>query len=160
MHAVERARLGAAIECADRHLTALGAERDKLASATANADEVRAERDGIDRRVAQLDREAHVLIDEQVERAVAQPPEWAREVLGERPTHRRDADHWDRAVRVLERFRVEHVVSDDGLGIGPEPADPAARTQWRLADETLRQTQERLGRVSEQEPARDVAFER
>jgi hypothetical protein len=123
VHAVERARLAAAVECADRHLTALGAEREELASARANALEVRAERDGIDRRVAGLDREAHILIDELVERAVAQPPEWAREVLGERPTDRRDADRWDGALRVLERFRVEHLLADNSVGIGPEPVD-------------------------------------
>ncbi|MDP9435431.1 MAG: hypothetical protein M3P93_09670 [Actinomycetota bacterium] len=160
VHAVERARLAAAVECADRHLTALGAEREELASARANALGVRAERDGIDRRVAGLDREAHILIDELVERTVAQPPEWARKVLGERPTDRRDADRWDGALRVLERFRVEHLLPDDSIGIGPEPADPAARSQWRLADETLRQTQERLGRGTERHLARDVAVER
>ena len=93
-------------------------------------------------------REGRDLRDALAERDVAQPPAWAREMFGERPAHPRQAEQYDRGVREVARYRVEHDVADaiSGLGPEPEPDEQRARSAWRQADTTLRQVQQRLGR--------------
>jgi conjugative relaxase-like TrwC/TraI family protein len=144
-HAAERARLAAAGDGADRHLAALATQRDRLTAATGGLPAARDERDGLDRRDARLQRDARELRDQLAERDVATPPAWARETLGERPTSPRAGEQWDRGVRAMARFRVEHDVADEIPGLGPEPDDQRTRSAWRQADTTVRQVQRRLG---------------
>ena len=145
-HAAERARLAAAVDGADRQLAALDSQRDRLTAATGGLPAARDERDALDRREGQLQREAHELRDQIAERDVVAPPAWARETFGERPTHPRAGEQWDRGVRAIARYRVEHDVPDEIPGLGPEPADQRARGAWRQAASTIGEVQKRLGR--------------
>ena len=86
------------------------------------------------------------LRDQLAERDVIAPPAWSRATFGERPSSSRAAEQWDRGVRAIARFRVEHGVADEVPGLGPEPREHGARGAWRQADATVREVQERLGR--------------
>ena len=147
-HAAERARLAAAVGAADQQLVALDQHAARLERDVGPVQAIRDERDGLDRRLAQLDAQGRDLRDALAERDVAQPPAWARAMFGERPAHPRQAEQYDRGVREVARYRVEHDVADaiSGLGPEPEPDEQRARSAWRQADTTLRQVQQRLGR--------------
>jgi len=157
-HAAERARLIAALGSADRHLAALQSQHGRLTAATGGLGEAREERAGLERRIAELERDAAAVRDELAERDVVQPPTWARELFGGRPADPRAAEQWDRGVRALAQYRVEHDVSASVAGVGPEPGAPHARNSWRQTNQTVRQVQRRLGRSVE--PERDVGLER
>lgn len=145
-HAAERARLAAAVGAADQQLVALDQHAARLERDVGPVQAIRDERDGLDRRLAQLDAQGRDLRDALAERDVAQPPAWARAMFGERPAHPRQAEQYDRGVREVARYRVEHDVADAISGLGPEPDEQRARSAWRQADTTLRQVQQRLGR--------------
>src|SRR4051794_41807541 len=68
--------------------------------------------------------------DEPAERDVVVPPAWAGETFGERPDNTGTSAQWDRGVRAVARYRVEHDVADEILGLGPEPADQHGRHAW------------------------------
>ncbi|MGH2800998.1 MAG: hypothetical protein ACRDM0_25665, partial [Thermoleophilaceae bacterium] len=53
---------------------------------------------------------------------------------------------WDRGVRAVARYRVEHDVPNEIPGLGPEPADQRARGVWRQAASIIGEVQKRLGR--------------
>jgi hypothetical protein len=146
-HAAERARLTAALDGAERQLVALERQRDQLTSATPGLDAARRQRDTLAERETQLRRDAHELRDELAERDVITPPRWARETFGDRPGDRRQARQWDRAVRAVARYRLEHDLPDTVLGLGPEPADQRGRGAWQRTATTVEETQRRLGRA-------------
>jgi conjugative relaxase-like TrwC/TraI family protein len=145
-HMAERARLAAALDGADRQLAALAGQRDRLIAATGGLPAVRDERDALDRREGQLEREARALVDQLAEREVVAPPAWAREAFGERPAHPRAGEQWDRGVRTVARYRVQHGVPDKTPGLGPEPAVQSARGPWRQAASIMGEAQKRLAR--------------
>lgn len=159
-HAAERARLIAGLDSADRHVDVLAIQRERLTLASGGMSEARDERDGLERRITELERDAGAVRDELAERDVANPPAWARETFGDRPTDPPAAEQWDRGVRVVARHRIEHDVSDEAAGLGPEPSAPHARSSWRQADQTVRQVQRRLGRSIESERSRNIGLER
>jgi len=68
-------------------------------------------------------------------------------------------EQWDRGVRAIARFRLEHDVADEIPGLGPEPREGRGRGAWRQADAAVRQVQERLGRA-ERGRGRDAGLER
>jgi conjugative relaxase-like TrwC/TraI family protein len=156
--AAERARLAAAVGAADQQLVALDRYAARLQRDVGPVQAVRDERDGLDRRLAQLDAQGRDLRDALAERDVAQPPAWAQQLFGERPAHPRQAEQYDRGVREVARFRIEHEVSDDAPELGPEPSDARQRGAWRQAANVARQVQRRLGR--EVTRARDLGIDR
>jgi conjugative relaxase-like TrwC/TraI family protein len=159
-HAAERVRLIAALDGADRHLEALESQRGRLTAATGGLEEARDERVGLERRIADLQRDVAAVRDELTERDVAHPPAWARKTFGERPADPRAAEQWDRGVLAMARYRVEHDVSDHIAGLGPEPDASRARSSWHQAERTVRQVQRHLGCSVEPDRARDVGLER
>jgi len=144
-HAAERARLTSAVAAADQQLAALDTQADRLQRSLGPAAAIREERAGLDRRVDELDHDVRQVRDELAEQVVASPPAWARDLFGQRPEQYRQAEHWDRGVRDVARYRIEHHVDEDTPGLGPEPAGGAALGHWRQADRVLEQTQRRLG---------------
>ena len=157
-HAAERARLAAAVGAADQQLVALDQHAARLERDVGPVQAIRDERDGLDRRLAQLDAQGRDLRDALAERDVAQPPAWARAMFGERPAHPRQAEQYDRGVREVARYRIEHEVSDDAPELGPEPSDARQRGAWRQAANVARQVQRRLGREVTRE--RDLGIDR
>ena len=144
-HAVERARLTAAVGAADQQIAALDSQADRLQRTIGPAPAIQQERAGLEARIAELDHEVRQVRDELAERDVAKPPAWARQMLGDRPEQYRRAEYWDRAVRDVARYRIEQHVDVDVPGLGPEPSAGAARGQWRQAARVLEQTNRRLG---------------
>jgi len=145
-YAAERARLAAAVDGAERQLAALDSQRDRLTAATGGLPAARDERDALDRREGQLQHEARELRDQLAERDVTAPPAWARETFGERPANPRTGEQWDRGVRAVARYRVEHDVPTEIPGLGPEPDDQRARGAWRQTASIVGEVQKRLGR--------------
>jgi hypothetical protein len=128
--------------------------------ATGGLAEAREERAGLDRCVAELERDAGIVRNELAERDVAHPPAWARETFGERPVAPGAAEQWDRGVRAIARHRIENDVPDQVAGLGPEPDAPHALSSWREADQKMRLVQRRLGLSIDRERGRDIGFER
>jgi chemotaxis protein histidine kinase CheA len=159
-HAAQRTRLTAAVSAADQQIAALDVQASRLERELGPAGEVRAERDGLERRIAELEREVRAVRDELAERQVADPPAWAREMFGARPEQYRRAEYYDRGVREVARYRIEHDVAGQTPGLGPEPASGAPRSAWRQADRVAEQTQRRLGRDVARDRERDVGLER
>jgi hypothetical protein len=159
-HAAERAHLTTALHGADRQLTALANQRDHLIATTRNLPAARDERDALDRRERQLQHEARELRDGLAEQQVVAPPGWARETFGERPAQPRSAELWDRGVRAIARYRIDHDLPDQTPGLGPEPKDRSARHAWRQVDDTVEQVQRRLGRSIDRDRDRDRSRDR
>jgi hypothetical protein len=74
---------------------------------------IRDERDALDRREGQVQREAHELLDQLVNREIVASPAWACETFGERPDNPRPREQWDRGVRAVARFRIQHDVAEE-----------------------------------------------
>ena len=145
-HAAERARLAAAVGAADQQLAALDHHAARLQRDVGPVQAVREERDGLERRVAQLTDEHRKLRDQFAERDVVQPPAWALAMFGERPAHPRQAEQYDHGVREVARYRIEHRVPDQAPELGREPSDSHQRGAFRQAANVARQVQRRLGR--------------
>jgi hypothetical protein len=99
---------------------------------------------GLERRIAQLERNAAGIRNQLVEQHIAAPPAWARQVLGERPADTRRAKEWDRGVRAIADYRLEHELAETTPGLGPEPEDGQGRKAWRQARTVVRQVERRL----------------
>ncbi len=158
-HAAQRAHLSAAIDGADRQLTALRGQRDRLLAATNELPADREDRDALDRRETQLQRQARELRDQLAERDVIAPPPWARKTFGERPSHGRSSEQWDRGVRTIARYRIDHDIPDHIPGLGPEPQDQRTRGTWHKAADTVQQIQRRLGRSIDRDLDRSTGLE-
>lgn len=158
-HATERARLTAAVDAANEQLDAVVTHRDRLVGRLGDAQDLRAEHAGLQARSGELDRDATRLRDQLADERTARGPAWARQELGMRPAHPRGAEHWDRGVRAVERYRVEHDVNEATPGLGPEPDGPATQ-DWQRARGELRSAQRRLGRDVAPDLERDRALER
>ena len=159
-HAAERARLTASVQAADQQLGALDRRAGRLQREIGPAAQIRGERDGLDRRVGELERQTRTVRDELAERQLAQAPAWARQMFGVRPEQYRRAEYYDRGVREVARYRVEHHVADETPGLGPEPHGGGDRSSWRQAQRIAEQTQRRLGRDVAPERERDVGIDR
>jgi len=73
------------------------------------------------------------LRDELVADELASQPRWAVASLGVRPTTGRGQELWDRAVRGLARYRLEHDVTDEHHALGDRPgAERYERAQAKL----------------------------
>ena len=116
-HAAERARLTAGVAAADQQLAALDTQARRAERTLGRPDAVRQERAGLERRIGELDHQARQLRDELADREVAARPAWAREVFGERPVQYKRAEQWDRGVRDVARYRIEHHVPNDTPGL-------------------------------------------
>lgn len=79
---------------------------------------------------------------QQTIRTVQDPPSYITKTLGPRP---KDRDHdrvWVRAVVEVERYRMEHNITDGRTLLGPQPSDRESARAWRRANETITDAQE------------------
>jgi conjugative relaxase-like TrwC/TraI family protein len=158
-HAAERAHLSAAVDGADRQLTALDSQRDGRIATTANLPAARDERDALDRREGQLQREARELLDQLAEHDVVTPPAWARDTFGERPDNPRARERWNRGVRAVARYRILHDLPSEIPGLGPEPPDQRTRDAWRQTATVIAQLQKQLDRSADRGHERGAGLE-
>jgi hypothetical protein len=74
-----------------------------------------------------------------------EPPSYIVKELGQRPADPAKAKTWDRGVRGVEGYRLEHGVKDTHNAFGREPQDAVARAVREAARRRLVETQRRLG---------------
>ncbi len=119
--------------------------RERLAENVAKLEQM--ERPGTD---ARREREiAGHLLDTRSAQALAgariKPPSYIVKELGERPDDPARAKAWDRGVRGIEGYRLEHRVKDTRNAFGREPQDAVARAVREAARRRLAEAQRRLG---------------
>ena len=83
----------------------------RLREQLGNPEQIRSELDGLDREIRQLAKDRDRLLNELTDREAQAPGEWAKTLLGERPTGSR-AEDWDTAVRRVARYRVQYGITD------------------------------------------------
>jgi hypothetical protein len=160
-HAGERARLTAAVGAADQQLDALTRHRRAAAREVGpNLQDIRGERDGLDSQIENLQRDRAGVRDDVADRELAGAPRWLHDTLGQPPPAAPRREEWDRAARVLARYRVEEDLDDDVPGVGPEPDDPDKRRGWQRVSADLTRTQRRLGREQTLDRGRGRGLER
>ena len=94
---------------------------------------------------------------QQTNRVVQDPPTYITKTLGPRPNDRAKDRVWVRAVVEVERYRLEHGVTDGRTTIGPEPPDRESSKAWCQAAEVISDAAdalrpERNGVVARQAP--------
>jgi len=118
------------VAAGDTVLTNTPTQRDRLIAATGDLSAARDERDALDRRESQLQRQVRELRDGLAEQQVLEPPGWARETFGERLAHQRTAEQWDRGVRAIARYRIDHDLHPTRpQASGPNPKTAAHATR-------------------------------
>jgi len=92
---------------------------------------------------------AEQLLNQRAAQALAaariEPPSYIVKELGERPAEPAKAKAWDRGVREVEGYRLEHGVTDRSSAFGPEPQDAPARMAREATQRRLGDIQRRLG---------------
>ena len=118
-------------------------------------EQIRAELDGLDRAITQLEQERNAILDQLTDRELHAPGEWARELLGERPAGSR-GHAWDDALRRVARYRLDHAITDTTDPLGPEPADERHARQWQRAHEAVERVERGLGREHAHDHGLDI----
>ena len=144
-HLVDRHRLRSQIDAADKQLTGLHAERSRTVAELGQPEQIRSELDGLTRAITPLTDQYRSMRDQLTEQALASPPSLATRTLGDRPTGSR-ASEWDRAVRMIVRYRLDHDITDPDRPLGPRPPSVTEREEWQRAGATIDSYQIRLGR--------------
>ena len=133
-HAIERAQLHAAIDAATTQQAALERHQAQLRNQIGAVAELRAESDGLQRRVDQLQQARTALVDRAAQAELARQPAWATRTLGplavRSPARGLVGPHRD-SDRPLP---LEHDIHHHTDGIGPKPSDDAHRSRWRRVE--------------------------
>ncbi len=72
------------------------------------------------------------------------PPDYIVKELGERPSDPAKQQTWDRAVRRIEGYRLEHGIDDRDAAFGPRPPQGVGRAHWDGEQRRLRDAQRSL----------------
>jgi conjugative relaxase-like TrwC/TraI family protein len=158
-HVIDRTRLATALNGTDDAIVRAREAEARLREQLGNPEQIRSEIDGLDREIRQLTNERAGLLNDLTDRELHAPDEWAKTLLGERPTGSRSED-WDSAVRRVARYRVEYEITDPTDPLGPEPRDHHQAGQWHRAHETAERAERRLGRerTHEHDHGLDIGF--
>lgn len=91
---------------------------------------------------------AEQVLNQRVAKALAatriEPPSYIVKELGERPAEPTKARVWDKGVREVERYRLEHGVTDRESAFGPEPPERGDRSVHKAARRSLTDHQRSL----------------
>ncbi len=77
-------------------------------------------------------------------RAVADPPSYITKVLGPRPAGAVEDRAWVRAVVAVEKYRVEHDITDNRGALGPEPSKYVDVLEWYRVNDIVRSARETI----------------
>jgi len=110
-------------DAVDEHHTAIGADRSSIDDVVRAMERSRGQRAALDLGVAHVVRR--------------DPPAHIIGALGERPAHPARAAVWDRAVQVVECYRIAHGIEDTTSALGPSPGDLLGQVAWRRASRGL-----------------------
>jgi conjugative relaxase-like TrwC/TraI family protein len=144
-HILDRVRLSSALDATDDAIVRARETEARLREQLGNPEQVRSDLDGLDREIRQLTKERDGLLNELTDRELQAPGEWAKRLLGERPTGSRSED-WDTAVRRVARYRIEGEITDQADALGPEPRGHHQAGRWHRAHEAVERAERRLGR--------------
>jgi hypothetical protein len=146
-HAAQRASLSAAIDGHDRQHDELLNRRTRLGRELGDPEQIRSERDGLDRAISNTEREQTQLRAELAERELHAPSEWVQRTLGERPADPHQRSAWDDGARTPARYRLDHQITDPASPLGPEPERGGQdQRDWQRADDAIARTARQLGR--------------
>ena len=121
----------------DREIACLHASQHRRASHLAAH--------GADR--IELDAIGEVLDDrirQTTNRAVADPPGYITKILGRRPSGAVEDRAWVRAVVAIERYRVEHGITDHRSAVGPEPSTYVDALDWYRVNDIVLNARETI----------------
>jgi hypothetical protein len=149
---MERNRLMSVLKDHERALEEVLAEHTHIERELGNAEEIRTERDGLERAIAQTTREHRAVRDELVERELRAPGAWVRATFGERPDERWEREQWETGVGRVAAYRAKYEISDLSDASGPRPEQREQHHDWKQAREAIDRGERRLGR--------DVGLER
>jgi len=144
-HIIDRTRLASARNATDDAIARARQAETRLREQLGNPEQIRSELHGLDHEIRQLTMERGALLKDLTDEELQAPGEWARTLLGERPSGSR-GEEWDSAVRRVARYRIEHRITDRADPLGPEPSDPHQAGEWQRAHEIVERTELRLGR--------------
>lgn len=114
----------------DHEIAALQSSQHRRASYLAAHGAERIELDAIDDVLQER-------LRQQTNRAVQDPPTYITKTLGPRPNDRDHDRVWVRAVVEVERFRLQHGVTDGRTLLGPQPTDRESAQAWRRAEHAI-----------------------
>jgi hypothetical protein len=153
-HLIDRTRLSTMLNGTDDAIVGARETEVRLRQELGDPEQIRSELDGLDREIRQLTNERDGLLNNLTDRELQAPGEWAKQLLGERPTGSR-SDDWDTAARRVARYRIEHQITDQADPLGPEPHDHHQARQWHRAHEAVERAERRLGREHTHEHEHD-----
>jgi hypothetical protein len=133
---VDRTRLTSALHGTSQQIDHIHETEAALRARLGDPEQIRSELDGRDRAITALRHERNQILDTLTDRELENPSDWARHLLGERPTGTR-GDDWDQALRRVTRYRLDHDITDTTNPLGPEPHGQDHAYQWQHAHETL-----------------------
>ena len=84
------------------------------------------------------------------------PPDYITGELGERPIDPEKRRAWDRGVEGIERYRLEHGITDKDNALGREPERGAERSSWETQHSRLAEQQQGLQREQTRVASRDM----
>jgi hypothetical protein len=144
-HIIDRVRLSSALDATDDAIVRARETETRLREQLGNPEQIRSELDGLDREIRRLTKQRDGLLNQLTDRELQAPGEWAKTLLGERPTGSR-SDDWDTAVRRVARYRIEYEITDPADALGPEPRNHHQAGRWHRAHEAVERAERRLGR--------------
>ncbi len=145
-HLVQRTELSSTLGGLEVQLERTLTKRGALTRELGDIEAIRDERDGLTSAIETVRREHARLLDELVERELDARPQWTLEALGDRPDRPSDGRRWDRAARVVARYRIEYDQTRDGDPLGPEPAGGDQRRDFDRAQRAREELAHDLGR--------------
>jgi|GEM_PF-1133584 len=153
-HFVERTNLGRELAGVQAQLDGVRSLLSQLEREVGSLAEIRGERSGLESALAAAEGERDQLRSELVARQVADPPAWAREALGDPPADGRLRRHWERAVREVAGYRLDHDIDREDTLLGDPPGDPSARRVYDHVAALIGRVQRELeqGRVERGQP--------
>jgi hypothetical protein len=105
---------------------------------------VLAERAGLHDAIATTRDHRQGVRDRLIEAAVAEPPGWARALLGDRPSKASARGVYDQRLVTIAGYRLDHQITGPEP-LGPPPEDPSARRDYRRTATIIARAQQRLG---------------
>lgn len=144
-YATERENLARAVDGVDAELRGVSSLRSRLVAEVGQSADIRSQSTALEREITEARKERDNVMNQLVDHELASTPLWAMTALGERPTTAGECELWDRAVRGLARYRLEHDVVGDRSALGEPPTDSALMERYEQARATLERARHELG---------------
>ena len=94
-----------------------------------------------------------------IARSVTDPPSYITKSLGRRPGRGVSDREWVRTVASVERYRVEHAITDKRTLLGPHPEDnPFDQMDWEMIHNNVTETRQELG-IEKPRPSQGLGVE-